>query len=558
MFTRLPGPARALRHARSAGSSLRRAVRRRRAGPWHAVVEQFRRDGLTGWVEVPQGAPPVRVGLFVNGTEVAATCAGEPLSRTAVGEVRGFSLGLRDLWTYTRRADRVSVRVEGVRLPVAGHGLWLTPAEDGTRGLGALRQELAAGAVLTPRGRLQRSTTPGPERQRRSLGLYERTRTLLAAELGHDAFLTQSSLLGALREDDGDGDDVEAAYVSRHTDPDEAGRELQQVAFLLVEHGLEVEARRSALRVHDPDVPQVRLELFHLFFDEDGTLRHPAGRVGTTDVTRGDWHGVREVDLLGARVLVPTCAEQLVEALYGSGWRSGHPGWHGARRRRQPAVEAQLHPAQREEVYWASFYAHHDFGSGSTFQERVEQTPGLPQAVVDLGCGQGRDAFAFAVAGRTVLGVDRSHIGIRHAAAKAQAVGLSDRLCFAACDVSDVPALGALLDEVRERAQGGPVLFYARFFLHSVPEDVQEALLGTVAGRARPGDWFAAEFRTDKDEAAAKVHTRHYRRFQDGPLFGRRLAGVFGWEVVEEQEGTGLSPYRGEDPELYRVLARRP
>ncbi len=100
------------------------------------------------------------------------------------------------------------------------------------------------------------------------------------------------------------------------------------------------------------------------------------------------------------------------------------------------------------------------------------------------------------------------------------------------------------------------MLFYLRFFLHAIPEEVQADLLKAIDAHARPGDLFAAEFRTDKDEATTKVHSKHYRRFQNAAEFGAARRG-YGFTVVHEEEGTGLSPYKGEDPVLYRVVARR-
>jgi len=102
-----------------------------------------------------------------------------------------------------------------------------------------------------------------------------------------------------------------------------------------------------------------------------------------------------------------------------------------------------------------------------------------------------------------------------------------------------------------------PAMFYLRFFLHSITEDVQQGLLGVIRDLARPGDVFAAEFRTDKDQKKSKVHGKHYRRFQNGAEFGRRLLHDYGFTVLHEEEGTGLSPYKDEDPVLYRVIARR-
>jgi hypothetical protein len=135
-------------------------------------------------------------------------------------------------------------------------------------------------------------------------------------------------------------------------------------------------------------------------------------------------------------------------------------------------------------------------------------------------------------------------------------IGVSDRVRFSVCDVGDVAELGRLIDEVVEAASG-PVLFYLRFFLHAIPETVQERMLGTIQSHSRPGDLFAAEFRTDKDASRAKVHGKHYRRFQSAEEFRGTLTERLGFEVLDEVESTGLSPYGDEDPVLYRVVARR-
>lgn len=219
---------------------------------------------------------------------------------------------------------------------------------------------------------------------------------------------------------------------------------------------------------------------------------------------------------------------------------------------------AALPSALAEEVYWSNFYAHANYVTGSTFFEKVQAFPGLPRTIIDLGCGDGRDSYAFGKAGHTVVGLDRSEVGVHHATKKAHDLGHGATVSFSACDVADASSLRAIIDEAIDAAAGAPVIFYARFFLHSIPEDVQQAMMRTIAGAARPGDVFAAEFRTEKDATNTKVHTRHYRRFQNGPAFGLALQKQYGFAtILDEQEGTGLSPYKGEDPELYRVIARR-
>ena len=210
---------------------------------------------------------------------------------------------------------------------------------------------------------------------------------------------------------------------------------------------------------------------------------------------------------------------------------------------------------EREKVYWANFYATMEYTEGSTFFEFVNAQPDLPQRVLDIGCGDGRDSCAFGAAGRSVVGLDRSAVGIEHAGNHASANNVGDTVAFEVCDVSDAEAVGSLF--AARIPDGEPVMFYLRFFLHSIPEDVQDSLMSSIRDHARPGDVFAAEFRSDRDEENSKVHGKHYRRFQNGAEFGAKLTSDYGFTVVHEEESTGLSPYKGEDPVLYRVIARR-
>jgi SAM-dependent methyltransferase len=215
------------------------------------------------------------------------------------------------------------------------------------------------------------------------------------------------------------------------------------------------------------------------------------------------------------------------------------------------------HVKTREEDYWSSFYEKNDFNKGSTFQEFVSSHAGVPEVVIDIGCGQGRDSFAFAQAGKTVIGLDRSDVGIEHANNKARTESL-DSLNFAVCDVSNEEQLAAMIESAREQADGGDVCFYMRFFLHSIPEETQDALMQIIADHTKPGDVFAAEFRTDKDEDHTRVFgDTHYRRYQNADEFSMRLKGEYGWGVAFETEDRGLSPYKDEDPTLYRVIATR-
>ena len=73
----------------------------------------------------------------------------------------------------------------------------------------------------------------------------------------------------------------------------------------------------------------------------------------------------------------------------------------------------------------------------------------------------------------------------------------------------------------------------------------------------RRGDLHAREFRDLADAALPKVHASAHREFVDGAELAGRLENEFGWTVLEHDCKTGRSPYRSEDPALYRILARR-
>ncbi len=531
--------------------------------PGHgALVESFDDEHLAGWVEVGPGATTTApaVQLYADELCVATAFAGEPAQREAarpVGEVRAFHLPLDGIWDFVGPRNRLSVRHADTALPIAGHGMVVTPRAAGTRPLDELAHRLAAGEAFNKTGRLQLPKSLDEQWQRDVLALYSALRADVAEVAGSEPFLTYGTLLGSVREGGFIGHDLDfdAAVLVAARDAAQAARELQRTAFGLIDRGYEVRAFPTFVQVARPERPDVVVDLFHLYFDGAGTLCFPHGVASSGQLTADDWSPPTEREFGGTQVLVPAPAEAFLGHVYGADWTTPDPSFSWARDRVTHAADAVLPAAVIEEIYWANFYARTVYDSGSSFFELVDSRADLPRTVVDIGCGDGRDSYAFAAAGwNQVTGLDRSHVGVRQATRKAEQLGYGGRLSFDACDVGDAEPLRRILQG--SRSGDAPMVFYARFFLHSIPEDVQRTLMNVVADCARPGDWFAAEFRTDRDEAIVKVHGNHYRRFQNGVAFGRALRESFGFTPVLEQEGNGFSPYKGEDPQLYRVIAR--
>ena len=160
--------------------------------------------------------------------------------------------------------------------------------------------------------------------------------------------------------------------------------------------------------------------------------------------------------------------------------------------------------------------------------------------------------------GRLVLGFDRSTVGscATPPGAWRRRVSPSGR-ALSSAGFEDPAGLSELLTEVLGQAEG-PVLFYLRFVLQSLSQEVQDGLLEVIGRLARAGDVVAAEFRTEEDRDRRKAHGPHcppvperddVSRHPPGPVRVRAGAG--------SREGLGLSPLRREDPALYRLVARR-
>jgi hypothetical protein len=557
--------------------------------PVRGLVEVFSPTLIKGWISVPPETAPTRVSLHLGNLVLASTYATEDRGLSGVSEdvwwvgrpprkrdrfatvrgpkldrrnsdekIRTFSFRITGIWAFVKRRNRITVRVDGQPLPINGHGLYLTPPRSGEHNLPELRRRLREGHVLTQMGAITLSKRLDLEWQDTVMGVYQRVQRVLGDHAGYQAFLVYGSLLGAVREGGyiGHDADFDAAYVSKQRTGPEAAAELRDLALLLIKEGFSVRAMRACLHIHDRESPEHRIDLFHVYFDEDGVLRFPFGVAGTTTIHESDWRGLREIDFPGGKALIPEIGEPVVEHLYGSDWRRPKPGFNWNLDRTDFAREGLITPAIRTEIYWADFYFDHEYSTGSTFSQFIDARPDTPGTVVDLGCGDGRDACAFGTSGRTVLGLDQSVVGIEHAATHAERLGVADRVRFEVCDAADTEEVGRALDGLIE-ATPGPVLFYLRFFLHAIPEEVQAGLMRAIADRARPGDLFAAEFRTDKDKGGTKVHTQHYRRYQSAAVFGEALTMQYGFAIKHEEENSGLSPYGEEDPILYRVVAER-
>ena len=171
--------------------------------------------------------------------------------------------------------------------------------------------------------------------------------------------------------------------------------------------------------------------------------------------------------------------------------------------------------------------------------------------MLELGCGNGRDAFYFAQNGIPIVGLDQSDVAITANNARAEDVGLMNLLKFKTADFV----------EMEKHCLVGTDVLYSRFTIHAITEKTENMVL-SKAYELLPGKGlFLIEVRTVNDDLFGKGKqisnneyvTDHYRRFIDASLFLKKCLNI-GWKIKYFIEDHGLAVYKDEDPVVARVV----
>ena len=201
--------------------------------------------------------------------------------------------------------------------------------------------------------------------------------------------------------------------------------------------------------------------------------------------------------------------------------------------------------------YWNEYYATRASTARplpSQFATFVAGELGGPSRVVELGCGNGRDSIFFASYGHAVTGVDASDAAVAACSALAEALGEKADVLVSRIDDPELPG--------RIGPSEGPLVVYARFFVHAITDAEEEDFLALAAAITKPDDLLAVEYRTVRDQSGAKVTGAHYRRFVTPATFQAR-ALARGFEVSYATEGFGFAKYRQDDAYVARELFTR-
>ena len=203
-------------------------------------------------------------------------------------------------------------------------------------------------------------------------------------------------------------------------------------------------------------------------------------------------------------------------------------------------------------AYWNQYYKNRVCSEEpSPFARYVATLVEPGRDMVELGCGNGRDAVFFAAQGLHITALDMS----REAISQLQSRNLPNAQFRCGDFVNSDVHQPASYDYA-----------YSRFTVHSINQNQEQVLLGNVFRGLRPGGKLFIEVRGINDplfgkgkqvERNAFFYDNHYRRFIVLDELVESLER-HGFRVEYAQERTGFAPYGNDDPPVIRIVAAKP
>jgi tellurite methyltransferase len=204
--------------------------------------------------------------------------------------------------------------------------------------------------------------------------------------------------------------------------------------------------------------------------------------------------------------------------------------------------------------YWENYYKQQNEDlKPSLFAKHICEYYALPETtLVELGCGNGRDAVFFANEGVIVTAIDQCENEIKFLKARYEQL---KNLHFLVDDFSALPNMGKV------------DLIYSRFTLHSVSKEQEKETLIWTYQNLKTDGLLCIEVRGQKNEIYklgekvegqddAYIYNNHYRRFLNFDNLCIDIKSL-GFQIIFSAEEKGFAPFAGQDETYIRVIAKK-
>lgn len=204
-----------------------------------------------------------------------------------------------------------------------------------------------------------------------------------------------------------------------------------------------------------------------------------------------------------------------------------------------------------DKEYWERYYTkHRSPGSPSHFAKEIIKYLSPKTTLLELGCGNGRDAVFFSDHGIKVTGIDQALAEIDYLNKEYA----NENLKFVCDDFTKIVKLNGLFDSI-----------YSRFTFHAISEKQENQVLQWIRENLRSGGLFFLEVRSIKDklfeeglpvfdEVNARI-TTHYRRFSDFGIIKQKIIDL-GFTIVFSIEDNNLAIHGDENPIIIRIIGK--
>jgi ubiquinone/menaquinone biosynthesis C-methylase UbiE len=202
-----------------------------------------------------------------------------------------------------------------------------------------------------------------------------------------------------------------------------------------------------------------------------------------------------------------------------------------------------------DKLHWNTFYKKFNFNKPSLFAKFVLRRIKKSYFLLEVGCGNGRDAFYFIRNNIKCIAYDTSAVVINN----------NKKLFAKVFYVNNICKKNYKLKKNYFNC------IYARFFLHAINEREQKYFFLNSRRLLKKNGFLYLEFRTIKDNLFKKGEkisqyeriTDHYRRFIDPPKLIEKIKKDYNFKVIYCKSSKNFAIFKKEKPHVCRLILRK-